>query len=228
MRHICLIEQTHGIGDLLFVQKLIDKVLSDGWEVVIPVIPEYRFLQQYIKKENLRIYNMWTLPFMCVEYTLPLQDSGTYYPNMHQLLAKYEMLRMNYDNWQDHIVFERFPEKEQSLMYRLHLENKKYNLIVNTFQSPQDPKTINIEVNNGIENINIFVSTEYTPFDWCGIIENATNLYFVDTCFTFIAEKLNLKAENMYLYSRTHGKGGVHSSTNTIHLFKKPWQLINP
>ena len=230
MRPICLINQPTGLGDICFIQKLVDRVIADGYDVNLPVISEYSWIRYYIQKPHLSFDSIRLPPNP--DQVLPLVDSGKYYPMMSVIAAKYHMLRMNYDNWQDHFTFRRLLSKEQGLVDRLGLRGIRYNLISNKIKSPPNVESIDIGyqglADNGLMNVYVEQIGDYTPFDWARVIEQATNLFFVDSCFTFIIEKLELKAESMHLFSRTHSEGGVHSSLVTQHMFKQPWRLAPP
>ena len=234
MRPTLFIDQNAGLGDILFIQKIIDRIINDGYDVLLPVVHEYKFIKDYIKKEHLNIsiidandrHTRNYIKNITANSTLPLHKSYDYYPHMNMMAAKYQMLRMNYDNWQNHFTIIRNYEKENKLVEQLGTRNKKYNLICNTLCTPPDQMQLKMDpVDNGLEKINISIIDEYSPFDWGTVIENATNLYFVDTSFTYIIEKLTLKAENMFLYSRWHNDGGVHSSLQTMDFWSKPWKL---
>lgn len=57
-------------------------------------------------------------------------------------------------------------------------------------------------------------------FDWCGIIENATELHLIDSCFAILADSLpNLKARRkvIHLYSR---KGAEPPS------YRQDWEIL--
>lgn len=65
----------------------------------------------------------------------------------------------------------------------------------------------------------------FTIFDWSKIIENATNIYTVETSFNYIIEKLHIKAEEygeMVMYSKWNPADFHHIAG----LFKKPWKYI--
>jgi hypothetical protein len=64
---------------------------------------------------------------------------------------------------------------------------------------------------------------EFTPFDWAKVIENAKEISIVDTSFNYLIEKLDLKAEKLYLTSRFTPANFSH----IINLFKKNWIYQN-
>jgi hypothetical protein len=49
---ICLIRQPAGLGDILFSQKIIRKLMEQGYKIVWPVKAEFLWLKQYISDIN--------------------------------------------------------------------------------------------------------------------------------------------------------------------------------
>ncbi|WP_411028743.1 hypothetical protein, partial [Salmonella sp. s59944] len=47
------IRQPAGIGDIFFTQKIAKYYISNGYNVIWPVIPQFNFIKDYIKIENL-------------------------------------------------------------------------------------------------------------------------------------------------------------------------------
>jgi len=225
-RPICLIDQPEGIGDIIFIQKIVDRVISDGYEAVLPVVWAYRWLADYIQKPHLTICLVGSLDYRQPDMYLPLANSGFFYPHMSIIVAKYQMMRMNYDRWQDHFTFKRYPEKEKALLDKLGLLGQDFNLISRTIKTPPNQDVLDFGVANGLENVYVSVMEGFTPFDWAVVFEQAANIYMVDGGFTFIAEKLQLRAEHLYLLARNHSEGGVHESLMTLHLFTHPWKLV--
>lgn len=234
MRPTCRIKQPKGLGDICFIQKLVDRVIGDGYDVELPVVMPYLFLGQYIQKPHLTfLADLGHGPERPVDMQLPLADAGTYYPHMPVLAAKYQMLRMNYDNWQDHFTFTRYPTREQELMNRLGchelLAKGGYEVVSKSIRTPPESIKVDFELaNSGLPVIEVSPDYGYNPFDWSGVFEKATRITIVDSCFTFILEKLNLCAEKLVLVSRSHMEGGVHESLMTLHMFKQPWTLLPP
>ena len=177
-RPVCLIDQSAGLGDILFIQKIVDRCIADGYHVVFPIVHEYRWVGEYIQKEHLTFipidkddrHTRKYLENIDKTMYLPLYRCAECYPHMNVMASKYQMLRMNYYNWQDHLNFKRFYEREQKLVERLGVYGKKYNLICNTLITPPKLQKIDIQVNNGLENIYTFVSDEFTSFDWAAVI----------------------------------------------------------
>jgi len=232
MRPICLVDQPFGLGDICFMQKIADYIIKDGYAIEWPVIHNYRWLRDYIVKEHLTFYPQTSTSLMSggpPDLIMPFSKSGEFYSLMPAIISKYKMMNMSYEGWQDHFEFRRNREKEEQLMTVLGLKGKRYNLVSRTINTPPNETKLDVKIpDNGLPTVNIFIHGEFTPFDWASVIENATNLYFIDSSFTFICEKLALKAEEMWLVSRGHGTERIHESALTLHAFRKPWKLLPP
>ena len=57
MSKICLIRQPAGIGDIFFTQKIVNHFISQGYEVLWPVIEQFEFIKDYIKIDGLTFVN---------------------------------------------------------------------------------------------------------------------------------------------------------------------------
>jgi len=207
------INQPAGIGDILFCLKIARTYISQGYTVYWPVIPQYSWIKDYLEIEGLK----WEDNKDC-QTVLDLQSAGRVFPEITTMDAKYKMAKMDYRDWKDYAVFKRNKEKEERL-YKRMVTTEPYCLVCDNFGSPPTVLKRFVPINLVMFNINMSFIDDFTPFDWCKIIENASELRLVDTCFIYLAEKINLKATEMYLYSR---QGRFY----TDHLWKKPWKYI--
>ena len=57
-------------------------------------------------------------------------------------------------------------------------------------------------VKTDIKRVDIQFLDSYNVLDWCKVLENASEIYMVDTVFNYILEKLNVQATTKHLYSR--------------------------
>ena len=220
---IYLINQPAGLGDIIYCQKIAKHFIAKGHTIKWPITNQYEWLSDYIQ-----VKNMIFLPEG--EYShdikLDLETASQKFPGYH-MDAKYNMVGLNGEDWVDYFQFNRNLKKEEELFNLLKLtDDMKYNLVCDTYATPPNTITKNFDeyIDNDLPNIRIDFLTGFTPFDWCKVIEKATNLYLIDTCFTWIIEKLNVNAENMCLFSRSHPNKGT--SLKSIHLFKQKWNLI--
>ena len=90
----------------------------------------------------------------------------------------------------------------------------------NNFASP--PKHLvykDIKVTNNDRIINMDFIYGYTLFDWCKVVENASEIHMVDSGLNYIIEKLTLKTDKLHLYPRW-GKLTVYELEG---IFKTKW-----
>jgi hypothetical protein len=220
----CIIQQPAGLGDIIFCQKIATEYVNHGYDVVWPVIPQYEWVGNYIKTPGVSFCKLTDTWYGSCE-TLDLESAGHFYHGISCMDAKYKMAgNLDYSDWSKYFNFRRNIQKEE----QLKIQPMEYNLICKKFASPPDVRDIDIPIMNDLPTIEIEFISGFTPFDWCNIIEHATNLYFVDTCFTLIIEKLDVKAKEMILFSRNFGKENeVPTYIATRHLFSKPWKTVH-
>jgi hypothetical protein len=136
--------------------------------------------------------------------------------------AKYKLVGLDYDDWADYFKFERNIEKENNLYYNiLGLEDgSEYSFISKNYGSPPDMQQLNISSNNSLKEINMVPIDGFTLFDWCKVIENASEIKTVDSSINFIIDKLNLNTTEIYLHRKPA------PSQTSYHLFKTKYKSI--
>jgi len=216
MSKTCLIIQPAGLGDILYCQKIAKKLVIKGYEVYWPIIPHFSYISEYIKHPGIHFCNPPEEP----EMTLNLQKA--LYPGCSIMGSKYKLAGMNGDDWIDYFTFNRNLEKENRLHER-EVKSDKYCLISKVFASPPHEETLNIEPETDLPKVYVRTIEDFNPFDWCRIIENASEMHFVDTCFTYFIEKLETKATKLVLYPREP----YHKEIITKSIWKKGWKYVN-
>jgi hypothetical protein len=233
MSKICLIRQPAGIGDIFFTQKIAKDYISKGYLVVWPVIPQFEFIKDYIKVDNLMFVNEnsdfphkniyqegYSKPTVINvnDVYLPIQHFDRQYSGsvMH---AKYKLLNMDFGDWLDYFSFERNLEREQKLIDHFDVNDKEFVFVNRMFGSPPHSKPCPHmgEFENSVE-------MEYLGwdnlFDWIGLLLKAKHIYTVETSILYIISKLGLK--NVTVYSR-HSSPSFHQ---VEHMFDKDLTYI--
>jgi hypothetical protein len=233
MSKICLIRQPAGIGDIFFTQKIAKHFISEGYDVIWPVIHQFEFIKNYIKIDGLTFINEndsfphkniylegYSQPIYSDDLTyLPIQHFDRHYPNMSVMQSKYEMMNMDSSDWVDYFEFERNLEREQKLINHYEIQNKEFVFVNRTFGSPPDSKPCPHmgQYENSVE-------MEYLGwdnlFDWIGLLLKAKHIYTVETSILYIISKLRLK--NVTVYSR-HNPPSFHQ---VEHIFDKDLNYI--
>lgn len=235
------INQPCGLGDIFFCQKIAYLLTENSKNKVIwPINDNLLYIKDYIKNNTNIIFIPLSSDFKFKEYfnefiSDALQDdSGDIYlpiknsnfklsgPNM---MSKYKFINGTIENWKDYFNFERNIEKENNLYYNiLNLTDESiYNVINKQYGTlPNIAIKNEVQSDNSFININIEPLSNISVFDWCKVLENAQNIFTVDTCFMFIIEKLKFKYNiNLNVWSR-------HTPTNfedVVNLFSKNWNF---
>jgi len=236
MSKICLINQPAGLGDIFFLQKFVDLKISEGFEVIYPTIPSLIYVRDYIKKKGLGFFSMnEDFPYKGMIHNREIirEENFEYYPfNIADqfiggscMEAKYSFVKQDYSNWQQHFVWERNIEKENTLFYEVLglKDNEEYCLISNVWGTPPTNNYRDVPTSGRYKEVKIEMIDGFTPFDWSKVIENAKEISIVDTSFNYLIEKLDLKSQNLYLTSRFTPPNFSH----IINLFKKNWIYQN-
>jgi hypothetical protein len=233
MSKICLIRQPAGIGDIFFTQKIAKDYISKGYLVVWPVIPQFEFIKDYIKVDNLMFVNENSdFPHKNIYqegYSKPtvINVNDVYLPIQHfdrhhngsVMHAKYKLLDMDFGDWLDYFSFERNLEREQKLIDHFDVNDKEFVFVNRMFGSPPHSKPCPHmgEFENSVE-------MEYLGwdnlFDWIGLLLKAKHIYTVETSILYIISKLGLK--NVTVYSR-HSSPSFHQ---VEHIFDKDLTYI--
>lgn len=207
-----LIRQPAGLGDVLFCQKIAKTLIKDGHTVNWPLLPQLDYVKEYIDVPGLNFSEA-----LC-ERELDLQTADRRFPGC-VIRAKYSLAGIDWRDWADFLTFKRNSEKENELFQKLGCEGKEYAFLNRNYGTPPHFAKKSFDFSTERPIVESSFLEGYTPFDWCKVLENASEIYTVDTSFMILMEKLNLKSENNYVWGRlghfTHVEG----------LFKTKWKL---
>jgi hypothetical protein len=108
--------------------------------------------------------------------------------------AKYEMYKMNYQDWKRDVMWKRDADKENELFDLLNLKPNEYVLKNVTFMS-----NLNQKIQIDIEGIEMKVIPGFSLFDWAKVFENAKEIHTVSTSILYILDLLDTCPVNVYL-----------------------------
>ena len=216
MNKICLIRQDAGLGDIFFCQKIGYHYQKMGYKIIWPVKKVFNYISEY----------MTNFSYPCVDDEFPYKDL---YLNMNNkeiietddmimiplnghnlrsssvMYSKYILVGLPYYDWNKFFNFTRNIEQENRLFYDI-LELKdgeEYTLYNTAFASPPEIQYKDIPTDNITDKlVKMELFEGITLFDWCKVIENATNILTVDTAINYIIDKLSINTNNLQLYSR--------------------------
>lgn len=224
-----LINQPAGIGDIIFCQKIGKQYALQG-PTYWPVAKEISYIKDYIifsgfeepKLESKAVvYELWgERKEGCNTVLINLCIADRYHKGS-VMEAKYFYVADSFHDWSEHVTFVRNTKKEQELYNKLNPNNEEYVLVSKYIGTPPGHREIPIKINTDKKIIEVSLIDGFNPFDWCLLLENASEIHMVDTCFNYIMELINIKTKKLHLYSR------FYPNTNFSHienLFKLPWE----
>lgn len=214
MKPVVIVQQFFGLGDIIFCQTIAQDYISEGYRVLWPCKPEWveGLRRAYpdvewidhtllpLNYENKKMYEKDGFVYLPMRYSEYLMGR----PYKDHMKSKYEYLGKEWTRWREHAMPSRDLYEEDLLMAKFGIEvGDDYNFVAMEFGSDRNHK-INIDLNNGLKNIELTQIPGFSLFDWCGIIENATNIHAVSSSTLYLFEMLNLKAKVINLYKRSN------------------------
>ena len=104
-------------------------------------------------------------------------------------------------NWRDFIEIRRNPEREAKLVSDLGVDlTQKYNFVNRNYGSPPNwCSRDDIIPDNDLPCVFMMMSlSDYHIFDWLSIMDNATNIYTMETSVCYLAHYLHKQNVNVY------------------------------
>ena len=114
------------------------------------------------------------------------------------------MVNLKYDDWKSFVRLKRNFSKEKYLFNNvLNLnKNEKYALVLRRYGALPDSKTHPFKYETNLRVVEVDVLDNFTLFDWSTVIENAEEIYTIDTSIILLIELLSLKAKKIGYASR--------------------------
>jgi len=207
-----VINQFAGLGDVLFIEPIYRHYHNLGYKVIAPVNPDILWIAEYIDYVQFENKLKYKYSYETVEQP---EDGRLHIPMRfaHPLLRGYDLhYGDDRENWMpDKYTYLNLPielwhtmkwkrhDREMELWKELNI-NEPYNLINQNFGGNFSQVPIN--PNNGLRNIYMTKMGNYTLLDWAQVIENAENIYTVETSAIYIIEVLKTKAKEFHMYPR--------------------------
>lgn len=249
---ICLIYQPCGLGDILFLQKVCKIFIDNGWKVIFPVVHEYEWLNEYIPSVNFVSWNdkekklthkdslpdnvsfpykQFYNPYSENVYTENFIFLNFFKPPAGRVMEfKYKSINLDFYDWNKYLIFNRNYEKENDLFYNILglNDNDEYVFINKNYQMRPEILSFNKisskpDDYNNKKVIELKLIDGFTAFDWCKVIEKATEVHMIETSLNYIMESpcINIGDDKkLVLYSRCGWFGEVD------YLFKLNWNYM--
>jgi hypothetical protein len=228
MKKNIVINQFMGLGDILFIIPICDYFYNLGHNIIFPINEEFLNIQknfkhiQFVNKNNYHIDYESNEIVEYEDYTiLPLRFSNNILNNGNPetcMSDKYQFLNLPLDIWKN-LKWERDFEKENELYYDVLglKDGEEYNLINTSFSMD---KNINLNLNNGLKNINMKILKDFNLLDWYKVITNASSIHTVGTSIIFIIEVMKT-TNDLNLYRRE----GEKDFSFYLYLLEKKYNL---
>ena len=210
---MCIIRQPAGLGDILFCLKIARNIIDRGKarRVIWPVSKVYSYISKYIKVEGVEFISediefegkdLYTSNTLGIRYHddrdilfVNLQRADELGINTDLMNIKYEAVGLDCEGWSDCITLTRDGDRERAL--RIHMGvSDVFTLVNSTFATY--PNTLNIDIPEKPNQVEIVDVGFDVIFDWCGLIDECDEFHTVDTAFSYIANILNKDKVTLY------------------------------
>lgn len=227
-KEMLIINQFQGVGDILFSMELIREWIREGHKILWPVTKAYIDIQKhfpevtFIDMDLLKInYNHKAEEQIGGTRIIPLRFAETILGETYKevMRAKYTLYGSNWRNWRN-LTWTRDKEAEKHIAKVLGIKKgDKFNLINKRFRTDQSG-IVDIEITNGLRNVEMVNIPGTTMLDWSGIIEQAEEIHTVHTAIVYIIDCLET-TKNLHQYVR---KPDEKDFSLTDYLWKKDYQ----
>lgn len=212
---VCLIYQPLGLGDIIWVQPIVDTIIADGYEVYYPVGDVYyEIVSSYIKKKNLnwvresdsfplkQYYGSVNVHQSETELYVPLSYADRYVPQSSVMISKYYFLSVPIRDYRKSFSLKRNYERENKLMQTYGLVDE-YIIVNNSFGTNAQQRDIVIDSDIKVHYMNIDQDKKngFHIFDWIMVLENAKQIHTVETSLCYLIDKYCLDNE-LHMYEK--------------------------
>ena len=229
-----IINQSAGIGDIFFLMKIASTIAEMDYNIIWPIKKDIFYIKDYLVfHKNINFVKEEDVVRTTVQNNiLDFENADRTFNDGSILTAKYRLakkygLNIEYEGWSKYLNIKRNYEKEKNLFYNVLglKEGENYSLYNRNYGTPPFYKKKNNMKESELRKVEMFISNEYTIFDWLFVVENASEIHIVDSSLTYLIENLTLKtnSDNMHLYSRYTEEVGDPKWHHASDLFKKQW-----
>ena len=239
---VALINQPSGLGDIIWIQPILERLVRSGWSILYPVVPIYLdWVKKYLPRRGVT-YILDSSDFRGREFMgqstpqisenflyLPLVNSSRFFPGAPVMASKYFLAKTPLDDYRCYIPRIRDFERESKLAQTLGVcADDKIRLITRRFGTPPSDliREFQVKEEAGLVTIEIDHTkselSEFSPFDWIGLISRSKEIHFVATSFAFIADIYASKSCEMHLYDRVSKGMGPRYLTTFEYVHRNP------
>jgi hypothetical protein len=217
---VCVINQPGGLGDIIWIQPIVDHMIDRGYEVIYPVKDVYyEMISRSIRKDGLRwVPETGEYPMKeCFSSINPIKSGEDLYlpiqyadrhlpPHCPVMISKYCWVGIPIKNWHNSFTIDRKKEKENRVFEIYNIDRSKpYSLVNMTFGTPPDlnfTREISVPVHTDqVLEMKIDKENDLCLFDWMAAIEEASEIHTVETAVCYLVDKY-AKTENINMYEK--------------------------
>jgi len=243
-----VINQPVGLGDIIFVHGIIDWFVSHGKSVLFPVDPRYydavqrhmaMYGVQYTDFENYFPFKEYfdSPQFLISSRILyvPLTFSYLYFPGCPNNISKYLLLNRPIGDWRSKLKIIRNQQREAKLRKEIHLPHHPYAFINRTYGTP--PNTLKAAFEAEVHptfttfelDLNCRFSFTTTPFDYIGLLLEASELHLVESSLCYLADYFYPFSENkMHCYDRRTAGESPKYLVPSAFVYRHPSWIFHP
>jgi len=238
----CFVYQPQGLGDIIFVQKIVHHYKSLGYRIIFPIIEHYKWAIPYFEQSNVEFVvltndrkviepfehsdqitylmqstdALFRRPVHALDFVYLSCGPSTIDSN-EMMTSKYAVSDVDYNDWQKYVKINRNIETEYKLFYDILglSDGEKYTLINEKSSSEH------ISINDA-PGKNMLINLIFLPsfFDWIMVIKNASRIITIDTSICYLAEVYCSKNIDCYIINRYN----TPSFVDLPKIFKLPWK----
>jgi hypothetical protein len=228
--------QSRGIGDIIIALPIADYFIERGWEVCWPIDeqfvpffaaakPEIRFIP--LKRDEGRFFYETPLAMLndlgCKQITVLYSHLKGHNVSHAQLALslkfdeyKYAVAGVPFSKKWD-LRIKRDPAREMELTSRLQI-TRPYICVHKAGSNFDATGSLDLPKRwtDQYQFVDITPVTD-NPFDWISVLERASKLVLIDSCFSNLVEQLNMTAEKYLL---------LRSDVSSTPVMKNGWKFI--
>ena len=188
-----IINQSRGLGDILFSVPLLREYVNRGYRVIWPVAPEYASIAKHFPEFTILPDYLVSIDYNSKAYdhkgieVLPLRfsDSITKQPYSLVMRAKYDMVGMDFKMWRE-LTWVRDLKAEQNLFNQLGITGE-YVLVNQVFRTDKTG-AVQIKPDTDKQIITMRNIDSFTLLDWLLVMQMASEIYTVGTSINFMID----------------------------------------
>lgn len=260
-----IIRQPCGIGDILFCLRIAEQIHKKyGCNITWPILENIQWMGEYLDcpyinwtvwddecSKTLTDYGWKQQPFIGSDGHLVVPVDSAWNalrqgppdkptPAIGVIMeAKYQLVNLSHENWQDSIKIKRNIDRESSLYYDVLglKDNFDYTFVSRLYGTPilpskDFPYGRPAELSKFMDMsmfdppvVELQLIPEYNIFDWLMVVEKAKRLELVSTCWVFILEALDADLPTINLHNRDD-RYNLRQLDFMVPGFRKDWNFI--